>query len=183
MAGTWGSGSASEVMKFVGGAFQLWCDKISPTTSKKAAVTQMAALAHASNLLASFKPAKSANRSRTSHGHDYCKLLKLGTLCGTRIDIRFSKAGRPMGFVSLLLCPRATNIVMCVDIIATLQATKAYDHLRIPTFPMRLQLTMATRQKGKLTDILAPEAQLCARAAVSFVLSRLIQDVYNKNAS
>lgn len=51
--------------------------------------------------------------------------------------------------------------------IATLQATKAYDHLQIPTIPMRLLMAMATRQKGKLTDILAPEAQLCARAAVS----------------
>lgn len=158
-------------MKFVGGALQLRCDKISPTTQKKAAVTQMAALAHASNLLASFKPAKSANRSRTSHGHDHCKLLKLGTLCGIRIDIRYSKAGRPMGFVPLPLCPRATDIVMSVNMIATLQAMKAYDHLQIPTFLMRRQLTMATWQKGKLTDILAPEAQLCARAAVSSLLS------------
>lgn len=104
----------SEVMKFVGGALQqLRRDKISPTTSKKAAVTQMAALAHASNLLASCKPAKSANRSRTSHGHDHCKLLKLGILYGMHIDIRLSKAGRPMGFVPLLLCPRVTDIVLC----------------------------------------------------------------------
>ncbi|KKO99980.1 adenylosuccinate synthetase [Trichoderma harzianum] len=44
-------------------------------------------------------------------------------------------------------------------------ATKAYDHLQLPTVFMRTLLTIATRQKGKLTDILAPEAQLCARAA------------------
>lgn len=56
--------------------------------------------------------------------------------------------------------------------IATLQATKAYDHLQTSTIPMRLLLTMAILQKGKLTDILAPEAQLCARAAVSLALSR-----------
>ncbi|KAK4063433.1 uncharacterized protein Triagg1_9453 [Trichoderma aggressivum f. europaeum] len=48
---------------------------------------------------------------------------------------------------------------------ATIIATKAYDHLHIPTISMRLLMIMATRQKGKLTDILAPEAQLCARAA------------------